>query len=281
MSKLTFKRNPMRLLALGIIIYGIWGCQNSSDGKATNRHPNIQSDTLAFSDTTIKKFSPYFVETDEGIDTTIAQVTFPEFEDETMNKIIVSNMLLEGETDVDQFLDNFLEAYGNFVEENDIQYPLVWTKNTRIDVGFHTPQLIVIKNTTYEFSGGAHGNSFQLWNLYDLGSYRKLPFNTFIPDNKRQAFTKVAETYFRLHEGLDDTTNLETSYFFEDGVFSLPENFGVSKSGLEFHYNPYEIKPYVAGSTTFTVPTSAINEFLTETGKDYFKHIHNYFNSTP
>lgn len=257
------------------------GCQsNPRDGTHKPSYGNSRIDTLNFRDTSIREFSPYFTENDGEIDTTFVAVTYPKFEDTVMNQIVKDNILLEGEQNIEQFMGNFLESYGNFMEENDVSYPLAWSKTTEIDVGLHTPQLIVLKNRTYEFSGGAHGNSFQLWNVYDIESYRKLPFNTFIPDDKIKDFTKIAEKFFREHEGLADSVSLDKFYFFEEGVFTLAANYGVSESGIVFHYNPYEIKPYVAGSTTVTIPFEAVQDYLSETGKNYFRNIRKYINST-
>lgn len=273
---------PARLVAAGLAFSVLLGCQSNPTGDRSGRFSGENSaiDTLRFHDTTIRKFSPYLVENDGQIDTTVVELTLPKFDDTLMNQIVTDNILLEGEADMEQFMNNFLEGYGNFVEENDIRYPLAWNKTTEIKVGFHTPELMVIKNSTYEFTGGAHGNSFQIWNVYDVENYRKLPFNTFVPDDKLKDFTKIAEKFFRQHENLSDSTNLEEAYFFEDGIFKLAGNYGISEAGIEFHYNPYEIKPYVAGSTTFTVPVEAITDCLTETGKNYFRNITSHINST-
>lgn len=282
MLKSTFKyRLIVPLVHVGMACFLV-SCQSTPrDGTHQLAYGDSRTDTLNFRDTSIREFSPYFTENDGEIDTTSVALTYPKFEDTAMNQIVRDNILLEGEQNIEQFMGNFLESYGNFMEENKVNYPLAWTKITEIKVGLHTPQLIVIKNRTYEFSGGAHGNSFQLWNLYDTESYRKLPFNTFIPDDKIKDFTKIAEKFFREHEGLADTASLEKLYFFEEGAFTLAANYGVSESGLVFHYNPYEIKPYVAGSTTVTVPFEAARDYMSETGKNYFRNIKKYINSTP
>lgn len=282
MLKSTF--NFRLVFALSQLLIGSFSisCQGPrNEGAARSMNVNHRTDTLSFRDTTLQEFSPYFAENDGELDTTFVELTYPRFEDTVMNQIVVENILLQGEHSIEQFMGNFLEGYGNFMEENEIHYPLAWTKKTAIEVGLHTPQLIVLKNSTYEFSGGAHGNSFELWNVYDLESYRKLPFNTFVPDDKMKDFTKIAEKFFRKHEGISDTTNLEKLYFFEDGAFTLATNYGISESGIVFHYNPYEIKPYVAGTTTFTVPAESIDDYMTETGKNYFRNIKRYINSTP
>ena len=66
--------------------------------------------------------------------------------------------------------------------------------------------------------------------------------------------TKIGERIFRNDEKISSTASLTENYFFENGKFNLPENFYISNKGLVFLYNPYEIKPYVAGTTELVIP---------------------------
>ncbi len=264
-----------------LIIATASACQsNKTDGSHKPKQTMGQAnDTLRYEEKSIKELSPYFAERDGDIDTTYVEVSYPSFIDSGMNKIVNENILLEGEENLNQYIDNFLEGYGNFVEENIVEYPLAWYKVTHIKVELNSPQIVMLKNFTYEFSGGAHGNSFELWNVYDVQNYRKLPLNTFISENKMKEFTKIAEKFFRAEEGLSDTSSLENGYFFENDTFALPANYGISTEGIVFHYNPYEIKPYAAGTTTITIPYEEIQDCMTQTGKNYINKVKKYFNS--
>jgi hypothetical protein len=74
----------------------------------------------------------------------------------------------------------------------------------------------------------------------------------------------VAENIFRKNEQLAPNASLSEGYFFADGVFSLAETFTVTKDGIKFLYNPYEIKAYAAGTTELTVPFSKIKDIMKE-----------------
>ncbi|MGH2622555.1 MAG: DUF3298 domain-containing protein, partial [Sphingobacterium sp.] len=276
-----FKKRGFAFILFSTILAVLFSCQSTKqDRKQGNNNANNHvQDTLTYKIATVKEISPYFSQTEDKIDTTYVKVTYPEFTDDGMNKLVLQNILIDGESTVKQYALNFLEGYGNFIEENIVQNPIAWKKETAINIDLYTPEIISIQNQTYEFSGGAHGNSFRIWNIYELESGRKLDLKTFIPENKMLNFVKTVEKKFRSDEGISDTTNLDKNYFFEDGKFALSATFGLTKTGIMFHYNPYEIKPYSAGTTTLIMDYNDIQEFLTNTGKNYIQNIKTHYKS--
>ncbi len=276
-----FKPSLYPILASVMLLASASSCQsNKADGSKAHKHVVTGSkDTLVYHDSTIKEFSPYFAADGDKIDTTYIGLTYPIFKDSTMNRYVKENILLGKEQTLDQYVNNFLEGYANFVEENEVRHPLAWQKETFIGVMMNNPYLIMMDNNTYEFSGGAHGNSYTLWNVYDVQTKEKLELNTFISENKMKEFTKIAERFFRKEEGLSDTSSYKEDYFFENDTFSLAANYGVSKEGIIFFYNSYEIKPYSGGTTFLTIPYEEIQDCMTQTGKNYIKNIKEYYNS--
>ena len=73
--------------------------------------------------------------------------------------------------------------------------------------------------------------------------------------------TYMASTIFRKQEGLSPTQSLE-NYFFENQKFSLNTNFLITKKGLLFYYNSYEIRSYAEGPMELLVPYTAISGLL-------------------
>ncbi|MVZ65097.1 DUF4163 domain-containing protein [Sphingobacterium sp. DK4209] len=284
MFQLILKNTKHTALVLGILGFSFVACQsNQAENTKISKKgvtTAVRTDTVSYKKQEIKKISQYFSENNGEIDTTYIQVSYPDFADSSMNSLINQTILLDGEQSIDQYTDNFIEGYGNFIEENEVNYNLPWSKITDVEVLMYTPQLITLKNMTYEYSGGAHGNTFELLNVYDLENYQKLALNTFISENKMKEFTKIAEKFFRKEEGLSDTASLEKSYFFENGKFALAANYGINKEGVFFHYNQYEIKPYAAGTTTVIIPFDAVQDVMTETGKNYIKQVKEYYHST-
>jgi len=276
-----FKKQGFAFILFSTVLAVLFSCQSTKQDprQGNNNAINHVQDTLTYKIAIVKEISPYFTQTEDQVDTTYVKVTYPEFTDEGMNKLVLQNILIDGEPTVKHYALNFIEGYGNFIEENIVQNPIAWKKETAITIDLYTPEIISIQNQTYEFSGGAHGNSFRIWNIYELESGRKLDLKTFISENKMVDFVKTVEKKFRSDEGISDTTNLDKNYFFEDGKFALSATFGLTKNGIMFHYNPYEIKPYSAGTTTLIIDYNDIQDFLTNTGKNYIQNIKTHYNS--
>ncbi|MGB7527761.1 DUF3298 domain-containing protein [Sphingobacterium cellulitidis] len=276
-----FKPSYIPILASALLAASLFSCQsNKTGGTNVHNHPvTYGKDSLAFRDTLIKEISPYFAGDEDHIDTTYVKLSYPIFQDSSMNKIVKENILLDNELTLDQYVHNFLEGYGNFIEENEVKYSIAWQKETDIQVKMNNPYLIMLGNMTYEFSGGAHGNNYTVWNVYDAQTKQKLPLNTFISENKMKEFTKIAERFFRKEEGLADSSSYQNGYFFENDQFTLAANYGIDNEGLLFYYNPYEIKPYSEGPTLLSIPFDDIQECMTQTGKNYISKIKEYYNS--
>lgn len=276
LTKLNYKLVFPLVLGMSLM-----ACQSNKQNQHGTAHkssmPAAQQDTLSYTKKVLKKISPYFSERDGAVDTTYIEISYPVFENPQMDTVIKSAILLEGESSIDQYADNFIEGYGNFIEENEVRYNLPWVKFTDVVVVFNSPQLMTLSNTTYEFSGGAHGNTFELIQVVDLENYRKLALNSFVAEDKMKEFTKIAEKFFRAEEGLTDTSSLEKDYFFEQGKFALSANYGILKEGLLLHYNQYEIKPYAAGTTSVIIPFDAFEALMTQTGKNYIKQLKAYY----
>ena len=60
---------------------------------------------------------------------------------------------------------------------------------------------------------------------------------------------------------LSISLNSWKDYFWGE-EYMLPENFGITKEGLYFLYNPYEAAPYAAGSTEYIIPFEALKNII-------------------
>jgi hypothetical protein len=111
------------------------------------------------------------------------------------------------------------------------------------------------------YTGGAHPNSSLIYVNYDVFSRKVIKLSDLINPAMMARLTYIASTIFRKQEGLSPTESLE-NYFFENQKFSLNANFLITKKGLLFYYNPYEIRPYAFGPMELLVPYTAISSLL-------------------
>lgn len=118
---------------------------------------------------------------------------------------------------------------------------------------------IYLSGSLYDGTGDGHNKStFINW---DRAASKTIKlYDIFIPGFHEQ-LTGIAEKIFRKQENLNDTSSL-TDYFFDDGKFALSNNFLITRAGITFLYNEYEVKPYTEGSTQIDIPYSQIKLLL-------------------
>lgn len=136
-----------------------------------------------------------------------------------------------------------------------------WELKTTADTVYAGPKALTVKFDTYAYTGGAHPNSTQSFYTFDRESGRLLLLADMVTDTT--ALVGVLEKAFRRQQKLPPTSSLEEQgYFLRDGRFFLPANVGMSREGLVFYYNPYEIAAYAVGPIQVTVPYGQLGGIL-------------------
>lgn len=100
--------------------------------------------------------------------------------------------------------------------------------------------------TSYEYTGGAHGYTSNAYYTVDPKSGRAIQeADIFVDDYKEQLAKAIKDELLRKNK--------------EDDFFSINEvvgngNFIITKQGLRYCYNPYEIAPYAFGTVIVDLP---------------------------
>lgn len=116
---------------------------------------------------------------------------------------------------------------------------------------------------SWSYTGGAHGNGYSSYFLIDKKSGRELGVEDFFSDLDK--LNAVAESYFRTMEELPEDMSLEEAgYYFQDGIFSVNNNFFFTDKSVVFYFNTYEIGPYAGGPTELEVPLTELASILIE-----------------
>jgi hypothetical protein len=202
----------------------------------------------------------------QGTDTTYFYVAYPEFSDVQINEYVRNHLVLDsGKSSLEEMGTEFISAYDKFYDE--VEYKRPWYQEKKDSVKIETGSYIGFSTHFESYMGGAHGNYYILFNNYDIKKNKEISLNDVINKSKFTELTDICEKIFRKQEGISETHSLTDGYFFDQGVFSLPDNFILQNDGILFLYNIYEIKPYVAGDTRLLVPYSSIQNLLTTEGK--------------
>jgi hypothetical protein len=154
------------------------------------------------------------------------------------------------------FQDGFRKMQEEFPEEL-----TGWEASVEAFKTYEDPKVITIKMDTYIFTGGAHGYPATRYLNFDKKTGEEMDAVELLKDP--EAFAVFAEAAFRKqYEISSDAPINSTGFMFEDNLFRLPQNIGLTPEGMVLHYNPYEAASYADGALVLEFPHEAIRPFL-------------------
>lgn len=149
---------------------------------------------------------------------------------------------------LDSAVSGFLDSYQEF--KNDFDSPQEWEITVDAKVALLGKKLISIVFDTFSFTGGAHPNTYRLYLNFDPVKNEPLKNQELVLDEN--GLLILAESKFRQYHDVIDSVTLAVDgrFFLEDEKnFFLPSAMGFEGEEFVLYYNPYEIGPYVMGST--------------------------------
>lgn len=258
----------LQLFALALGFISIQTACQSEKKTAVNTSPADSSImnssvSLAFKYDSVKVYSNPPLSAGKTVtDTSKAVITYPVFEDQTVNNFVLQKIL--GTADEGKkydsykaYADDFIKGFDDF-RKAEKDYPQTWFLDIKTAVIRQTGNYLGLKVTYVNYSGGAHPNSIYTYLNYDPKDSKEIVLDSLILPGSMPKLTAIAEQIFRKNEKLSATASLKDGYFFENDKFKLNNNFTITDKGLQFLYNPYEIKAYVYGPTELLIPFSEL-----------------------
>lgn len=141
--------------------------------------------------------------------------------------------------------------------------PAAWYERRAIALHGDTLGLACFKYTRERYGGGAHPNTEVFYNCFDARSGRAVTLDSLVRPGMRAALDSIGERAFRAARAIPEGQNLKDAMFtFEGDRFQLTDNVGFGAAGMTVEFNPYEVAPYTAGPTSFTLPWSDVRPLL-------------------
>jgi len=257
----------MKRLGILLISLSVIACQ--SEKKTTDQTDSVASSTtsssLTFKYDSLQVFSKQIKPAKkENTDTAYAKIVYPIFSDQKLN-LLIEQMAVKAAEQTDQntnktykeLATSFVEGFDEFNKENGGTQS-AWFLDDQTKVLVSQPDYLCLEHSNVSYAGGAHANSAMVyWNL-DPKTLKEITLESMIKEGGLPELTAIAEKIFRKNEKLSPTASLKDGYFFEKDTFSLNRNFTITKEGLKFLYNPYEIKAFAYGSTELLIPFSEL-----------------------
>lgn len=255
------------LIVTGALIF-FKGCQATKEPKSGALEYQVKKFELPAG---LPDTIPY------DIDTTVYRVEYVEFNEDTLNRWIIKNLLFNEEANSIAEDADLLFSSQSETEQIREGEPFPWRATQKLTVDHNHEHYIGFTLEGYSYTGGAHGSYYTIFKHWDPVSKKEILTDALFNENKREELNTVAEAAFREKFKIDDSISLSEEYFFEDGNFSLPENVRIEQNGdFTFLYNIYEILPYVNGITELEIPAQDMKPFLSEKGQKILKATHNH-----
>jgi len=169
------------------------------------------------------------------------------------DRSLMENLLLRRDSSVADYL-------GNREDAKDNNWPVwSWQWNNDLSVDYNQNGYVVLLTSGYQYSGGAHGGAWNLYECLDANHRKQLALSDIISADS-SVLEGFLEQQFRIDYDLKADDSL-TEYLFENKLMPN-DNFSFDGSGLYFTYNQYEVAPYVMGIITILIPWEKLKPWL-------------------
>lgn len=159
------------------------------------------------------------------------------------------------------FIHNYNEANRTYPD-----HAVAWEANFKANHKALSAKVYQVFWDYYIFTGGAHGLQATKVFLFDIDTGNPIATKDLFINF--DGFKKHSETEFRKQLNINGNFS-DAGFNFKNNQFQLPENFYQTTNEWILHYNPYEIAPYVQGSTIIKLPKQQVERFLNPI---YFKN---------
>ena len=136
----------------------------------------------------------------------------------------------------------FLDAAFTF--EYDIHGEVTYCRNN----------LLVYSYLGREYTGGAHGMYYTYYTNIDLRTLQAVSLESLLKDDTTEQLTDLLWDQLMAQTGTHSRDEVEELGYCCIGELEPTENFYLGPDGITFHYNVYEITPYIMGAASITVP---------------------------
>ncbi len=189
---------------------------------------------------------------------------------DSLNKIVdhyINAPIFEQKTKTLEYLaQSLINEYKNLKKEFP-DFPGGYELERNVEVLYSNDKLACVKFDEYSFFGGAHPNSVMFYTNVDLQTGRTIKLDELFVDGYKSDLNKIAEKYFRKERELKPDEDLEQAgFWFNENKFSVNENFAITKSGLSFFFNDYEVTSHAAGPTLIEIPYPELESIIKPSG---------------
>lgn len=181
------------------------------------------------------------------------------------------NLYIKG---VDKYIKPFIKSYAHVDIKNKVLLEVAdctkpfsanWEHQVYINLFAKTSATYTLSISEGGYSGGAHPYYDKEFINIEIKTQKKLNLKNLFIKGFEKELLKIALSEYTSTHNLDINQSLRTDGWFEE-KFVLAENFAITKNGIYFFYNQYEIKSYADGNTKFIIPYTKLKNIINYKG---------------
>jgi hypothetical protein len=294
-----FNMSKTRLFLILVIPYLICGCNSQNKDKTQDTTVNTinnsksktdtinrQADTISYDYKELKKHAPDCGNMpDTGNLCTNAYFKYPEFNNQPILNTLIKNRIIHFanideilspnnkiqklDTNINNYADDFIKDY---VKNHDSDPERPWELKAEATVILQDSAFIAIRFEGYHYNGGAHGIDGIYGLNFDKKTSSVLKLKDLLLNGYRKELKPIILTKFKEQQNLPIDTPLQDYGKIKNGKIPVSNNFLITKEGLLFLYNEYEVLPESEGPVEIKVPYSQI-KFLIKPNTILAKYI--------
>ena len=115
-----------------------------------------------------------------------------------------------------------------------------------------------------EYTGGAHGIYMSTFLNLDLRTLAPIRLDDLFAGDYKEQLTDLLWNQLMADNKVATRQELEDMGYVTTGDLTPTENFYLSKDGITFYYNVYDIAPYVMGPVKITLPYEMMQHLLSD-----------------
>ncbi|MFA7361598.1 MAG: DUF3298 domain-containing protein [Candidatus Kapaibacterium sp.] len=264
------------IITIVLIAFIVIGCGKktetvSKDTKEVKQEVKIQ-DSLSYEVKNFKKTYKDCKDSDEKC--SYLKVSYPNFSGYSaaeINKVVDAYIVdsiftIEGNAsnkNLEGLAATFFADYDSVMKDASPDFPVVYALDVNSNVVFNKPAALSVSIDYYINTGGAHPNSFVRNFVFNPKTGKQVKLSDLFNSGFEDKLNKLIDKKYREYRNLKDTDRLdgEKGYLF-DNFIKFNDNFILTKEGIYFYYNNYEIAAYAVGPTELKFTYKELEEIL-------------------
>jgi hypothetical protein len=242
-------------------IMGAWQMHNAQDANYFNLVEKYPDGSVNLD---IKEFGKKYICNDsKTADINFSLVQINDYKDKSIEdsincNIVKSfiNMYSPGESigklkNPEDVITDFINRYKEFINDTSLppEYKQSWKDSDQTDVLFNSNNILAEECTEFSFEGGAHPLIVYNYSNYNLRTGKKITLDDIFRPGYKATLDKIGERKFKEARKIKLNEDLKNSgYLTGRDKFHLNFNFAISRLGLLFKFNEYEMGPYILGA---------------------------------